>query len=72
MYLLVCFFDLSSGLFDLPCLPEYRASRDMKSLYLLYHCVVGKCFLVPGTLGLPRTCGTMMVMIDDYENSYVM
>lgn len=30
-------------------------------------------FLVSGTLGLPRTCGTMMVMrIDDYENRYVM
>lgn len=42
----------------------------MKSLYLLYYCVVpGRhVFLVSGTLGLTRTCGTMMVMmIDDYE-----
>lgn len=23
---------------------EYRVLRDMKSLYLLYHCIVGKCF----------------------------
>lgn len=30
-------------------------------------------FLVFGTLGLRRTCGTMMVMmIDDYENRDVM
>lgn len=42
----VLFFVLSSGLFDLPC-PlslEYRALHDMKSLYLLFHCVVGKYF----------------------------
>lgn len=38
-------------------------------------CVLLYCrqvFLVSGTLGLTRTCGTMMVMIDDYENRYVM
>lgn len=69
----VCFFVLSSGLFDLLCPLEYSASHDMKSLYLLYCCIVPsrQVFLVSGTLGLTRTCGTMMVMIDDHENRYV-
>lgn len=47
----------------------------MKSLHLVYHCIVPgrQVFLVSGTLGLPRTCGTMIVMmIDAYENRYVM
>lgn len=40
----VLFLVLSSGLFDLQFLPEHRASHDMRSLYLLYYFIVGKCF----------------------------
>lgn len=64
---------ISSGLFDLLCslsriqgITRYEKFAPSVPLYCRH------VFLVSGTLGLPRTCGTMIVMVDDYHNRYVM
>lgn len=50
-----------------------RYENFVPSVLLYCICTWQASVLISGTLGLPTTCGTMMiVMIDDYENRYVM